>query len=406
MKGKVKAAYELIIKNLYTKKALSSTQLSLRIKKSLPLTTQLLNSLLAEGYVMETGYAISTGGRKPVMYALNPDVIYVVSVAMDQYVTRIVIMNMKNEFVSPVAAYELPLLNNSNALSLLVKKITRIISNSGLPKDRIAGIGIGMPGFVDVKRGLNHTYLASDGKSITDYISEKIKMPVYIDNDSSIIALAELKFGAARETRNAMVVNIGWGVGLGVILNGELYRGHNGFAGEFSHIPLLFNGKLCNCGKSGCLETEASLHIVVERAMEGLRSGQVTKLKELPSNDLAAALFQTIRAAHEGDRFAIGLLSESGYTIGRGVAILIHLFNPEFVILSGRGSAAGKILITPLQQAINEYCIPSLAEHTSIKVSTLGENAELIGAAALVMENYKKETVAQVARKSIAIAVT
>jgi predicted NBD/HSP70 family sugar kinase len=397
MNEKINNYNKLIIKNLYVNKALSVAELSLEIGKSLPLTMQLLNSLLREGYVLETGFARSTGGRKPVMYALNPGILYVISVAMDQYVTRIAIMNMNNEFVGQVEKYELPLLNNHNALPLLVEKIEQTICNSGIERKQFAGIGIGMPGFVDVKRGINQTHLFAGGGSINDYVSSRTRLPVFIDNDSSIIALAELKFGDARGVKNAMVVNVGWGIGLGLVLNGELYRGHNGFAGEFSHIPLLFNGKLCSCGKSGCLETEASLLIVVSRAIEGLRTGQVTKLSELPVDDLGQALLRIVKAAHEGDQFAIGLLTDSGYTIGRGIAILIHLFNPEFVILSGRGSAAGKILLTPIQQAINEYCIPSLAEHTSIKLSALGDNAELIGAAALVMENYEKPSQAKAA---------
>ncbi len=391
MKMKINAYKKRIVKNLYVKKTLSCAELSRQIEKSLPVTTQLLNTLAGEDYVIETGYAKSTGGRKPVMYALNPNVLYVVSVAMDQFVTRIAIMNMNNEFITPVSIFELPLLNNDRALSILTEKIKQEINNSGIPKTKFAGIGIGMPGFIDVKRGVNHTYLPTGGSSITEYIHEKIKIPVFIDNDSSIVALAELQFGAARDTKNAMIVNVGWGIGLGVVLNGELYRGHNGFAGEFSHIPLLFNGKLCYCGKSGCLETEASLVIVVERAIEGLRTGQVTRLKELSVNDLGKAFLEIIKAAQEGDQFAIGLLSDSGYMIGRGVAILIHIFNPEFVILSGRGAVAGKILVTPLQLAINEFCIPSLAKHTSIKISELGDDAELIGAAALVMENYEKD---------------
>lgn len=390
MKTKNNKYKRLLIKNLYAKRDLSCAELSVQIGKSLPLTMQLLNSLTDEEYVIETGYARSTGGRKPLMYALNPNVLFVIAVAMDQYVTRIGIVNMNNEFVTPVEKYKLPLLNNANVLPVLVEKIQYVLNNSGIPNHKFVGVGIGMPGFFDIKRGLNHTYLFTDGESITDHISEKTRLPVFIDNDSSIIALAELKFGAARDTKNAMVVNVGWGIGLGVILNGELYRGHNGFAGEFSHIPLLFNGMLCTCGKSGCLETEASLMIVVAKAIHGLRTGQLTRLEDLPTDDPGQALLKIVKAAHEGDRFAIGLLSGSGYTIGRGVAILIHLFNPEFVILSGRGSAAGKILVTPVQQAINEYCIPSLAEHTSIKISTLGDDAELIGAAALVMENYEK----------------
>ncbi len=392
---------KLIIKNLYVSKALSCAEISLQIEKSLPFTAEILDVLAEDGFITETGFARSTGGRKPVNYSLNPDVLYIVSVAMDQFVTRIAIMNMKNECIEPVERYELPLHNNSNALSLLVERINYVINKSGLPKNKFAGIGIGMPGFVDVKKGINYSYLLTDGKSITEFISDNVKLPVYIDNDSSIIALAELQFGAFREAGNAMIVNVGWGIGLGLILNGKLYRGHNGFAGEFSHIPLFFNGKLCYCGKSGCLETEASLLIVVEKAMEGLRAGRVTKLSELPDDDLEQACLKTIKAAHQGDQFAISLLSDIAYKIGRGVAILIHLFNPELIVLSGRGSAAGKILITPLQQAITEYCIPGLAEHTSIHLSALGNEAELIGAAALVMENYGKETTATAGKNKL-----
>ena len=113
-----------------------------------------------------------------------------------------------------------------------------------------------MPGFVDATKGINYTFLES-GKGIDELVADKVKLPVYIDNDSSLIALAELKFGAAVNKRNAMVINASWGVGLGLILNGELFRGRNGFAGEFSHIPLSEDGALCDCGKRGCLEAEA-----------------------------------------------------------------------------------------------------------------------------------------------------
>lgn len=391
----MKSAYKRsIIKNLYVKKALSCAELSNILKKSLPVSTQLLNSLADDGFVIDTGYAKSTGGRKPLMYTLNPNVIYVVSVAMDQYTTRIGIMNMHNEFVTPVEKFDLPLLNNKNALTVLVDKIEAVIKKSGVRKNKIAGIGIGMPGFVDIKRGLNHSYLPTNGKSIIDLVTSKTGIKTFIDNDSSIIALAELNFGIAKKNHNAMIINIGWGIGLGMVLNGELYRGYNGLAGEFTHIPLLPSGKLCSCGKTGCLDAESSLLFVVEKALEGLKKGQLSKLKKLPANNLEAAYAQILKAAKEGDQFAIGLLTDIGFKLGMGIAMLIHLFNPEDIILSGKGSAAGKILVTPIQQAVNEYCIPSLAEHASIKISTLGDDAALIGAAALVMENYENETVA------------
>jgi predicted NBD/HSP70 family sugar kinase len=248
-----------------------------------------------------------------------------------------------------------------------------------------------MPGFVDVKKGINYSHLQlPNNRSITKFINEKIGLPVFIDNDSSLIALAELRFGAAKGENNAMVINIGWGVGLGLILNGELYRGHEGFAGEFSHIPLFLNGKLCWCGKAGCLETETSLLLIIEKAREGIRSGRLSKLGALPFEDPELACDDIIRAVQQGDQFAIELFSKAGYNIGKGVAILIHLLNPKKIILSGRGSTAGQIWQAPIQQALNEHCIQRLFQSTLIEISTLGNNAELIGAAALVMDNYER----------------
>jgi predicted NBD/HSP70 family sugar kinase len=230
--------------------------------------------------------------------------------------------------------------------------------------------------------------LKIDEGSVVSYIESELGLPVLIDNDSSLIALAELRLGEARNRQNVMVININWGVGLGMILNGELFRGYNGFAGEFSHIPLFTNNKMCSCGKSGCLETETSLLVVAEKAVEGLKKGKVSRLKNIVLENIEETAAAIMDAADKGDKFAIELFSEAGYNIGRGVAILIHLLNPELIVLSGRGAGVGKLWLAPIQQAINEHCIPKIAENTEIKISSLGFQAELIGAAALVMENF------------------
>jgi predicted NBD/HSP70 family sugar kinase len=379
-----------IIKHLYFSNMLSCADLSDKINKSLPVTTKMLGKLIEEGWVTETGYAASTGGRRAVMYSLKPDVLYVVSVAMDQLITRIAILNMQNTQVAATELFELPLLKNPQALETLTEKIDDVITRSGISKNNIAGVGIGMPGFIDSAKGINYTFLEPEQGTLTQFISSKLKLPVYLDNDSRLIALAELMFGAARNKKNAMVINVGWGVGLGMILNGDLFRGHNGFAGEFSHIPLFLNNKLCSCGKSGCLETETSLLVVIEKANKGLKEGKISLLKELSVEHAEQAFQDIIKAAGKGDKFAVEILSESGYNIGRGVAILIHLLNPEVVILSGRGSSAGRIWQAPIQQALNEHCIPRLASNTEIEISSLGYQAEVTGAAALVMENFEK----------------
>lgn len=382
-----------ILKELYFAPSISCADIYTRINKSFPLITKLLNELMEEGLVIETGYATSTGGRRPLTYAIKEDVMYIVSVAMDQFVTRIAIMNMQNQLVSPVEKFELDLAGKKDCLSILTEKIKKFIKVSGISKKKIIGVGIGMPGFVNARKGINYTFLKSSDKSISQAICEQINLPVYIDNDSSLVALAELRFGAARDKKNAMSINVGWGIGLGLILNGELFRGHDGFAGEFSHIPLFNNGKLCSCGKSGCLETETSLLTIIEKAKDGLNSGRLTKINKDSFEHVEQAIENIMKAAQDGDRFAVELFTEAGYNIGRGVAILIHLLNPETVILSGRGSSAGKVLMAPVQQAINEYCIPRLSHSTEIEISTIGYMAELIGAAALVMENFEKESV-------------
>lgn len=381
-----------IVKQLYFHNTLSCADISERIDKSLPLTTKILQELISEEYITETGYAPSSGGRRPLTYTLKPDVLYIVSIAMDQFVTRIVTMNMQNEYITPVEKFELDLQENSNALAELTERINDHIDRSGIPKSKIAGIGIGMPGFVDFVKGINYTFFEAGQISIPGYIAKRTGLEVFIDNDSSLVALAELRFGQAVNMANAMVINIGWGIGLGLILNSNLFRGTNGFAGEFSHMSLFTNNKLCSvCGKTGCLETETSLAVIVEKAREGISKGRPTFLKDQILNVPVEDAFETIiKAAQKGDTFAVELFSEAGYNIGRGVAILIHLLNPEIIILSGRGSLAGKIWQAPIQQALNEHCIPRLAASTEIAISALGYEAELIGSAALVMENYER----------------
>lgn len=379
-----------IIKHLYFASPLSCADLSILTEKSVPLTMRVLNELIEEGYVRETGLASSSGGRRPQMYSLQTNVMYVVSVAVDQLITRIVIMNMQNTYVGEVEKLELVLSNEPSVLKELAVHIDAYITRSGIAKDKIAGIGIGMPGFVDVKKGINHSFLKVKEGSIVTYLESVTGLPVLIDNDSSLVALAEFRLGKARGKKNVMVLNIGWGIGLGMILNGALFRGDHGFAGEFSHIPLFTNNKICSCGKMGCLETETSLLVIAQKAIHGLQAGRLSILKDLTLDHVEETARLIMDAALRGDKFAIEIISEAGYNIGRGLAILVHLLNPDTIILSGRGSIGGKLWMTPIQQALNEHCIPKIAENLEVKISSLNYQAELVGAAALVMEQFDK----------------
>ncbi len=381
----------MIVKRLYFDKALSCADLSELFDKSVPSISKAVNELIDEGFVIENGYAPSSGGRRPLVYSIRHEAMYILTVAMDQLSTRIQMIDLVNQPVANIAVCDLKLLNNPHALSTLIEHINNYINTTGIPKDKIAGIGIGMPGFINSIEGVNFTYMESGDQSLTQVITIKTGVPTYIDNDSSLIALAEQKFGIAKARKDVMVINLGWGIGLGMIVNGEIYRGHNGFAGEFSHIPLSEDGALCTCGKRGCLEAEASMLVVAEKAIKGIKKGNISSLKNINIDQSKMVGDAIMEAANNGDQFAIELLSDAGYKIGKALAILIHIMNPANIVLSGRGAVVGRILLAPIQQALNKYCIPRLANSTELLISDLGFNAELIGTAVLVMENFDKE---------------
>jgi predicted NBD/HSP70 family sugar kinase len=376
-----------IIKHLYFDKGLSCAELSEILDKILPSTAKAISELIDDGMVIEDGYARSSGGRRPQVYSIKGDALYILAIAMDQFSTRIQLTDLLNNPIGDMMVFEMQMLDNPQALRLLISHINSYVKSTGIPKDKFAGIGIGMPGFINVNEGINYTHLDAGGESLTHFLTQETGIPTCIDNDSSLIALAEQRFGIAKNRKDVMVINLGWGIGLGMIVKDELYRGYNGFAGEFSHIPISDSNALCACGKRGCLETEASMLVVVQKAIEGIKQGRLSRLNYTEENHPKLVGDAIMEAASNGDQFAIELLSDAGYKIGKGLAILVHIMNPSTIVLSGRGAVVGKILMAPMQQALNKYCIPRLVANTELLVSELGFDAELIGAAILVMEN-------------------
>ncbi|WP_121813066.1 ROK family protein [Mucilaginibacter kameinonensis] len=185
---------------------------------------------------------------------------------------------MNNEFVGGVQEFEINLTDNESAVHSLITCIKSVIVSSALLLDKFLAIAFTMPGFIDAFLGNNLSFLKFPGQTLVTYITQQIGLPVLIENDFTAIALAEQKFGLPLARNNSMIVNLGWGVGRGMIINKEIFKGHSGFAGEFSHLPLHKNGKLCSCGKQGRLETEASLLAIGAKAVEGSKQGEISSL--------------------------------------------------------------------------------------------------------------------------------
>src|SRR5690606_37588314 len=236
---------DCLLRSLFYDGMLSLAELSERCHKSIPNVTSAVGELLRDGYVTEHKLAASTGGRRPTKFSLNVEKgLVIVAVAMDQLVTRVSIQDLASRNLTGVHTLNLNVYQDERALDKFISFVQSVIAASEIPADRILGVGIAMPGFINVEEGINYSFFTETEENLSDYLCKKFALPVYIDNDSSAIALAELRVGSAKGLDNVMVVNFGWGIGLGMIVNGNLFRGHTGYAGEFSHIPLSTNDDL------------------------------------------------------------------------------------------------------------------------------------------------------------------
>lgn len=387
-----------IIRHLYVKGARTNADICSRFNISSPTSMGLLGELITEGLVEKQGHGKSVGGRKPDLYGLRGNSLYVLSMEMDRFSTRMVIVDNNNTPITPIQTHAFHLSENLTGLDQLCTWAQDLIATSGIDSKKLVGVGVSMPGLVAGKEGNNHTYLKTDGleQSLQELMCQKLGKPVFIQNDVKSAALAELRFGLAKGKQDVLVLSMDWGIGIGVIMDGNLRGGASGFAGEFGHIPLIEDGSLCHCGKRGCLETVASGVALTRIARESIQAGQKTLMQNMPANTLENLEPQAvIDAAHSGDQFAINLLSETGKHLGKGIAILIQLFNPELILLGGNIAEARQFITTPIQQAINTYCMAQLRENTSIALSTLGTNASMLGAAATVMENILEQQLEQ-----------
>jgi N-acetylglucosamine repressor len=377
-----------IIKYLYVNGSKTNAEICHHLKISAPKSFSIMNELISSNMAEKQGRGQSVGGRKPDLFGIKDDSLFVLAMDIGRHVTRMSIFNSKNVNVTGIHTYSILLNHDIKIVDTLHRYADELIKKAGIDPDRLVGIGISLPGLVDAHKGISYTYLNFGKKSLKEILEDKFNRPVYIENDAKAVALAEYRFGLAKGKKNALVIFLDWGIGLGLILDGKLFRGTSGFAGEFGHIPILEDGELCHCGKHGCLETIASGNTIARLAREGIKLGKNSKLTIIAGSDPDKIDTQlVVDAALEGDQFAINILSEVGFNLGKGLAVLIQLFNPELIVLGGKVTKAQQYLAPPIQQSLNTYCMRQLREKTSIQISELDETAGIMGAIAVLMEN-------------------
>ncbi|MFA7472485.1 MAG: ROK family protein [Spirosomataceae bacterium] len=378
-----------LIKELYKTNTTSINKLSRLFHSSIPSATAIVNEMQREGWVIEKGVGIAKAGRPPVLYGLNPSKKATLILDINRNESNFFVLNLSNEILYKHES-GLQLENSPFYLEKLTEELDRFLSKILLPASSFWGIGISMPGLISSAEGLNLSYrdLVPEGGSLTEYLSNKYQLPVIIINDTHATALGEYRFGLAKRYKNVLTINIDWGVGLGILINGEVFEGSQGFAGELGHIQAKADGILCECGKIGCLDTLTSAVALIRQAQEGIAEGTATLLTKLAAEDVAAlSANHIIQAVRMGDGFSIDLLSDLGTELGKGLAIAVHLFNPEAIIVTGVLAQAGSFITNPMGQAINRYCLTDFRESLKIKISELGAKARLLGCQAYVINH-------------------
>lgn len=377
-----------IIKNLYLKGANTASEICTEVGISLPTVNSLLSDLMSSGEVIKQGRAESQGGRKPDLYRLAEDAFYVLSVDLSKFTINLCLYSCHNQPITEKECHKLVLNNERETFDRIADLIESYLQKSGIPSEKIIAIGISMPGLVDAVGGVNYTYLRFGRKTLLDSFEERFQKKVFLENDARAMTLAEFKFGPDHTHKNVLGVFVGWGIGLGIIIDGKIYRGASGFAGEFSHSPIFENRNVtCSCGKKGCLEAVASGTAIVRMAEEAIKIDSDSILARMVRDhqgELEPGL--VVEAALAGDQRAITILSEAGLDLGRGISILIQLLNPDLIIIGGSVAEANQYLITPIQQALNIYSMAKSREKSELALYQLGKDVGLMGGVAVVNE--------------------
>jgi glucokinase-like ROK family protein len=356
--------------------------------------TGITASLIDEGLLLEKKPGESDGGRPPILIALNPDGAYAVGVYLSISQINVVIINLE---ATILASYEMPLRKQNYAPEAIADKIVQAVQEcmwqANFSRNEISGIGIGLPGLVAPHTGLirflpNYQW---EKVNLRDMVQKKIDHPTYIENSANSLTLAEQWFGEGRGVDNFIVVTLEYGVGMGIIINGQLYRGHKGTAGEFGHTTVDPDGPLCRCGKKGCIEAIVGNNAILREA-----EAAVQKDEWKPNNPDDITLEEVILAARQEAPYLRNIFSQAGRVLGIGLSNLIRIFNPAKIIISGRGVKAGDLLFDSMYKTIPQHISSRTNGDTEIVIKSWNQNAYARGSGTVVLQEIYKSPANQV----------
>jgi glucokinase-like ROK family protein len=378
----------IVFNELWTGAPLSRAQLANVTGLNKTTVSSLVHELLTNGFVREAGQRSSHGGRPSTLIELNPRAGCMIGVEIGVDFVSAILTNFRAEI--EWRHFESTELGQD--CQRTTKRVISIIQDAVHTAERLGlsllGIGVGVPGLIDVGSGvvLFAPNLEWRDVPLRDILAESFPFPILVDNDANLSALGEYYFGAARGIGTFIHIAIGVGLGGGIFLAGQPYRGVGGFAGEFGHMIVQDGGPLCKCGNTGCWETLVSNLAVVKRAQAAIEAHPHSRIFELAYGQTDRVTISiVINAAEEGDETALEVLHQTGYYLGLGIANLANAFNPEMIVLGGGLSRAYPYLLPTAEKIVAERVIAKPAKATPVVASAYGQDACVLGAVGSVL---------------------
>lgn len=355
---------------------------------SIPTTTKLITELSDEGLVEDHGKFSSGGGRKPIIFGLNPKAGYFVGVDIFQNSISIAALDFAGSVVEPQSGIPFVFEGTRVSCAAISRLIHEFLLERGIELRKVHCYGFALPGRVNHSTGFSFSFFIDDRTPVSEVLENELGAPVTIENDSRAMTYGEYIAGVGANEQHVLFMNVGWGLGMGVIVDGKVLYGKSGFSGEFGHFPILDNEQICRCGKKGCLETGASGSALHRIIVEKLHDGRASSLSELYRRQGDVSLQDIFKAIEIEDILAIESIEEVGATLGKGLAGLINIFNPELVIIGGALARAKEYLSMPIRSSINKYSLKLVSKDTALKFSALGDLSGCIGASILAQTRY------------------
>ncbi len=354
--------------------------------------SSLVDELISRSLVHETGSNSVGTGRPATSLEINPQAGLIIGVELGVDFVSVAVTNLLGHILWRRREETNPAEDQNKIIEQTLSIVADAMTDNQKSDSRFLGIGLATPGTVDLKEGVlifapNLHWHNVPYKKI---FSDSTQLNTFIENDANAATIAEHLFGNARESQDFIFIFAGVGIGSGLFLNGRLYRGKNGYAGEIGHSPILVESPatVCHCGNKGCWETYANQYSIFQRVQSRLNVNESSLLSTYMAEENSPLSISMIKkAADLGDEVAINSLVEAGHAMGKGFAGLINIFNPEKIILGGPLSVAGEYLLPAIKETItNTSFLPEITEQAEVLLSTFKQDASLIGAISIVVD--------------------